>query len=241
MTAIRGYITNLGKYNEGELVGKWIDFPINDDELEEELKSIGVSNKPDKDGNFYEEFFFSDWETDLDGAVLRGLGEYEDVSKVNERAEWLESLGDDEAEGVAAFMDDGYSIDELMDTTIIHIGESGFSDSGRDRKIGEYYLEEVGLPRNAESYFDYEAFGRDVRLEYYPEDDDAPETAGEYYCGDENASDEEIGEALADDIGWDGIGTENVERYFDTEKFGRDIRIEGNFAEYHGEIYELVD
>ena len=30
----RGYITNLGKYNEGELVGKWITFPITKKELD---------------------------------------------------------------------------------------------------------------------------------------------------------------------------------------------------------------
>ena len=32
------YITNLGKYNEGELVGKWVELPCED--LDEVLKEI---------------------------------------------------------------------------------------------------------------------------------------------------------------------------------------------------------
>lgn len=37
-TTISGYITNLGKYNEGYLIGEWINFPITDEELDEVLK-----------------------------------------------------------------------------------------------------------------------------------------------------------------------------------------------------------
>ena len=34
------YIANLGKYNEGELVGKWVELPCED--LDEVLKEIKV-------------------------------------------------------------------------------------------------------------------------------------------------------------------------------------------------------
>ena len=52
---LNGYITNLGKYNEGELVGKWIEFPITEEELDEVFEEIGINEE-------YEEFFFTDWE-----------------------------------------------------------------------------------------------------------------------------------------------------------------------------------
>lgn len=42
------YIANLGKYNEGELVGKWVELPCED--LDEVLKEIEVV-----DGTAYEE------------------------------------------------------------------------------------------------------------------------------------------------------------------------------------------
>ena len=30
---LKAYVTNLGKYNEGELVGEWISFPVSADEM----------------------------------------------------------------------------------------------------------------------------------------------------------------------------------------------------------------
>ena len=44
------YITNLGKYNEGELVGETLKFPTSPQAVEALLKNIGV------DGIRYEEF-----------------------------------------------------------------------------------------------------------------------------------------------------------------------------------------
>lgn len=30
---LEAFITNLGKYNEGELVGEWVELPVDDDDL----------------------------------------------------------------------------------------------------------------------------------------------------------------------------------------------------------------
>lgn len=43
--SISGFITNLGKYNEGYLIGEWIDFPITDEDLAAALESIGEVNE----------------------------------------------------------------------------------------------------------------------------------------------------------------------------------------------------
>ena len=47
------YITNLGKYNEGQLVGETLKFPATTEEVQSLLKNIGV------DGVRYEEFFIT--------------------------------------------------------------------------------------------------------------------------------------------------------------------------------------
>ena len=49
---INVYITNLGKYNEGHLIGKWLELPASNEEIEKVLKEIGI------DGEEYEEYFF---------------------------------------------------------------------------------------------------------------------------------------------------------------------------------------
>lgn len=74
---LKGFITNLGKYNEGQLVGKWIEFPITEEELEEVFNEIGIDD-------FYEEYFFTDWETDWDIPVYEEFGGSPDLDEVND-------------------------------------------------------------------------------------------------------------------------------------------------------------
>ena len=35
------FLTNLGKYNEGELIGEWVELPVSQEELQEVFKHIG--------------------------------------------------------------------------------------------------------------------------------------------------------------------------------------------------------
>ena len=41
------YITNLGKYNEGELVGEWVKFPTTSEDLKKVFERIGIGSKDD--------------------------------------------------------------------------------------------------------------------------------------------------------------------------------------------------
>jgi len=54
------FITNLGKYNEGELVGEWVKFPTTAEELKEVFKRIGIGQKDDF-GQPYEECMTAMW------------------------------------------------------------------------------------------------------------------------------------------------------------------------------------
>lgn len=78
------YIANLGKYNEGELVGKWVELPCED--LDEVLKEIEVV-----DGTAYEEYAIHDYESDIEGL---NIGEYDNIFSLNEIAEKLNELSD---------------------------------------------------------------------------------------------------------------------------------------------------
>jgi len=164
MADIRGFITNLGKYNEGDLVGEWIEFPIDEDELEEVFERIGISDEPDEDGNIYEEYFFTDWELP-DGM---NLGEYESIDDVNEMAEQIDDFDDDMMRVFNVAMDEGYDFDnavsivENRDYIIWH----DCDDMG---DVAEQYIDECGIleqiPESYRNYFDYEKYGRDMELE----------------------------------------------------------------------------
>ena len=41
------FITNLGKYNEGSLVGEWVKFPTTAEELQKVFERIGIGSKDD--------------------------------------------------------------------------------------------------------------------------------------------------------------------------------------------------
>ena len=61
MTVFEAYITNLGKYAEGQLVGETLRFPATTEEVQSLLKNIGV------DGVRYEEFFITAFDGDVMG------------------------------------------------------------------------------------------------------------------------------------------------------------------------------
>ena len=65
------YITNLGKYNEGELVGDWFEPPIDYDEMAER---IGLNE-------FYEEYAIHDYELPFE------IDEYTPIEEVNRLCE----------------------------------------------------------------------------------------------------------------------------------------------------------
>lgn len=56
------YLTNLGKYNEGYLIGEWVTLPVDDDELEEVKQRIGINEAIEKKDDCYIWFDCSDME-----------------------------------------------------------------------------------------------------------------------------------------------------------------------------------
>ena len=159
----KGYITNLGKYNEGELIGKYISFPIDEDALNEVLKEIGCAYYNEEDeyiNNGYEEFFFTDWECDFD----HDFGEYENIDRLNEIAESLADWDEDTFNAACEV----WSLSEVLENDPYDYNL--YSDINDDYDLGYYYavesgcydLDEMGHLAN---YIDFESFGRDIRIE----------------------------------------------------------------------------
>ena len=44
---LKAFVTNLGKYNEGELVGEWVSFPVSADEMKAVLDRIQIGHPDD--------------------------------------------------------------------------------------------------------------------------------------------------------------------------------------------------
>lgn len=223
----RAFVTNLGKYNEGELVGDWVDFPIDEDKFDEFLKSIGIGDSDDF-GAPYEEWFVSDYECNLPGFNWEDLGEYPSFESLQKYGEMVQSIDDVEAVSNAMEVtgDLQSAIDGLSDGRIIFFrGIETYEDLAY-RMIDEMWGGIENLDRSTiENYFDYESLGRELDFDTYEDSDGNDVSAGEFFCGDENATDKEIGEAFVEEVGFDGVG--NIEYYFDYEDFGRDLSFDG--------------
>ena len=163
------FITNLGKYNEGELVGEWVKFPTTAEEMKEVFRRIGIGQK-DEFGQPYEEWFITDYDCYVDGLYDK-LGEYENLDELNYLASKLEEMRDYEYAQFQAGMEMGdhcgslqeiINLTENLDCYEIYPNIEDYDDLGR------YYIEELDVmqvPEHLRNYIDYEAYGRDVALE----------------------------------------------------------------------------
>ena len=158
------YITNLGKYNEGELVGETLKFPTTTEEVQALLKRIGV------DGVRYEEFFITSFDGDVLG-LYDYLTEYENLDELNHLACLLSGLTESELETFQAVLEYGehdQCAGDLIDLVLnldcyeLHPGVDTDEELGR---IYADFNEAIEVPEELKNYFDYEAYGRDIRLE----------------------------------------------------------------------------
>ena len=156
------YITNLGKYVEGYLIGKWVQLPIDEDDLEKVLEAIGIDD-------YYEEFFISDYETEIVG-VGNSIGEYSSLVELNKLAERLESLCQYDADKLDAVLEytSCRGVTELLELIDELDSFDLLPDVDDDEALGYYYADEcccIDIPEHIRSYFDFESYGRDIRLE----------------------------------------------------------------------------
>ena len=133
------YITNLGKYNEGELVGETLKFPTTTEEVQGLLKRIGV------DGVRYEEFFITSFDGDVLG-IYDYLGEYENLDELNHLACLLSELDQGDLEKFEAVIDSGEHTSSVAD--LVNLAQNldcyefypGVED---DETLGRIYVEDM--------------------------------------------------------------------------------------------------
>ena len=154
------YITNLGKYNEGELVGETLEFPTSPQEVQALLKHIGV------DGIRYEEFFITSFDGDVLG-LYDYLGEYENLDELNHLACLLSELDQGELEKFEAVLHTGAHTSCVAD--IINLTQNldcfeFYPDIENEEDLGRYWAEDLPIPEELKDYFDYKAYGRDISI-----------------------------------------------------------------------------
>lgn len=169
--SFEAFVTNLGKYNEGELVGEWVHFPTTEEEMKKVFERIGIGSK-DEFGQVYEEWFITDYDCSIHG-VSTLLGEYENLDKLNYLAARLDEMSRSELEHFVAIMDSGCDevndLDDLINLTY-NLDNYDFIPDIKDYDdLGRYYFFEGGYNIDNKfgsfvDYIDFERYGEDCAI-----------------------------------------------------------------------------
>lgn len=206
------YVANLAEYNNGKLVGEWIELPQSKNDLHAILNEILGDD---------EELAIHDYECDY-----MQIGEYDNIFKLNEIAETMEGLEEYEQKALKAFLENGDDFIKALEK--VNDGDFRiYSNCDSMCHVAMEIENECGFSQDQyDMYLDIDALARDIEIEYYSEDEeDYPENFVEY-------TQELIDEGC--------ISQETKKRYFDYEALGRDLDIEGTYIFVGDDCIELI-
>jgi len=159
---MRVYITDLEAYNNGHLVGSWYDLPMHEDLLAESIENELQKGKAIcRSKHFHEEYFITDYE-----CSYMKIDEYANITELNEIAEKMEELDDEEVVAITLLLENNLVSD--LNEALNHLDDIYCTNETKMEDIAFNYIEESGalsaLPENLQFYFDYEALGRDMEI-----------------------------------------------------------------------------
>ena len=219
-TRVGVYVGTYGKYNNGYLDGKWM-YPADYDSREDFIDACYKLHN-DEDPNQVELMF-------------------QDVDYLPNSL-YSESYFSEEAFNYAKFIDDNPSLAGAAEAYVDEYGDWD-EDDFESRYYGEFdsledfayeFIDSIGGIKEAvqhpEDYFDYESFGRDLKLDLDEED--------EYDAELLDLSDYACGVRYIDDVYGDisELDQEIIETHFDYEAFARDLSY-GDIAYVNGYVF----
>ena len=151
---VRVFLTNLGMYNDGNLIGKWIDIDENStmDDFEEDFKEIRINEE-------YDELFITDYEAPFE------IGEYENLQSIIDKCKKCDEIlkRNGISEEVLKSLLQEYDIEDLVNADIyLHSGLFSMAEVAEEYIYECFDLNKMG---HLAYYIDYESFGRDMALE----------------------------------------------------------------------------
>jgi len=146
------WLGNLGMYNHGILIGKWISLPMQEEDLDAERFAICEVDGVDH------EYFIADWECEIKGIVH----EYANINELNYIAENLERLSEYDMQRLKYLIEEeSYKFHEALE----RLEDVEVWQDSTIKDVA-YDLVEQGCI-NIENYIDYDAIVRDLGFDGY--------------------------------------------------------------------------
>lgn len=163
------FITDLQAYNEGHLIGRWIELPLTPFELAQALSEVLCEGEVVSGTDNHEELFITDYEAEI------AIDEYDDIHRLNELAETMEEYSEEDFLKLRLLSHEGYKEREVIDTGLdsyeVDLYDFRENKSFRDtyELLAEEFVEQGlfgEIPKALESFIDYSAIARDLRMDY---------------------------------------------------------------------------
>lgn len=160
---ITACLTNRDLYQQGKRRDVYVKFPTTREAMQEALKDVGV------DGVLYRRVILTEHDSNLPGFCHR-ITQYDRVDEVNYLARLLSELSDSEPATFQAVLEYGEHDQGAADLINLALNLNCYElhpGIDTDEELGRIYAdfnEAIHVPEEIRNYFDYEAYGRDVRL-----------------------------------------------------------------------------
>ena len=163
------YLTDLQAYNEGNLVGKWIQLPLTPMELSQAVSEVLTEGETISGTQDHEEYFITDWE--WCNHEFGTIDEYQNIYQINESLQLIDDKSDYELKIISFLIHQEFAadiekaLDKVDDVTIYE--NQTMEDVAYDL-MQELYQADL-LPSIIANNIDYESIARDLEYDgtYY--------------------------------------------------------------------------
>lgn len=168
----KAHVTNINKYNEGDLVGEWLTFPTTTENVNRLFEYIGLTGEN-------KGYFVSDYNVSNQNYLDEILGEYVDINDLNMIATLI-NKNEVNQEAVEAYVNETPDIDIVeLGNVLLQANEIPFieyslskeqsENLSKEQKYGYTWLEGTGETSYLErtgllEYIDVEKIGRESEL-----------------------------------------------------------------------------
>ena len=148
------YLTNLAQYNNGCLIGKWLNLPLSEDELHEEIKAVLGTD---------EEYFITDYEAPFQ------IEEYDNLSELNRFTDQFAELCEYDQQRVVYLIE---AMNLSKEDALEHYEDVTYYQNMTLEEVADELVEEGifgTIPDNLLCYLDSEKIARDLSIDDYHE------------------------------------------------------------------------
>lgn len=149
------YVACLASYNAGKLHGRWIEVSSDPDEMAESVAEM-LADSPEAGA---EEYAIHDTE-DCEGL---DIGEFSSLAEIAARFEFIEDCHDPDL--AVACLELSSDLDDARNYLDRCIGSADSFREWADEQADQM-IEESGASEILTRYFDYDAWARDLEIEY---------------------------------------------------------------------------